>query len=43
MPLIERWLGNLLARQFEGRCVCVCVCVGINGRFAGGLGGGGGD
>lgn len=20
VPLIERWLGNLLARQFEGRC-----------------------
>ncbi len=19
MPLLERWLGNLLARQFEGR------------------------
>jgi len=30
VPLLERWLGNLLARQFEGRnnkvgCVhCVC-------------------
>jgi hypothetical protein len=23
VPLLERWLGNLLARQFEGRQVCL--------------------
>ena len=25
VPLLERWLGNLLARQFEGRQSKVCI------------------
>lgn len=27
-PLLERWLGNLLARQFEGMC-CVFASIDI--------------
>jgi pre-mRNA-processing factor 8 len=33
VPLLERWLGNLLARQFEGRQSKVGVAVSETGTW----------